>query len=351
MRKQFTILLILVFVFALAPVNFSKAADLANRLKGRILLQVESKGEAWYVNPDNLKRYYLGRPDDAFKVMRELGLGITNKNFDSFNGVAPKRLSGKILIKVEDSGKAYYVNPANLKMIFLGKPADAFKVMRETGIGISNNNLNLIARYYKNIIEELDIVLLKTTFKAGETVEGRYQMKYSGAPFQGVVLYSFAREGYDKKYHSLARGNISNIDFTDQNKTGALKLALMAFKLNANEYDAATDSFNESGAYTYTISVYDCQTVENKLNKLCKDAKASELSNISSLKTKSKTVTVEGDNITPECLGNSQCIKTCEGCREGKQVCEQAKNICLECFMDSMCKDGYGCINNKCINN
>ena len=84
MRKQFTILLILVFVFALAPVNFSKAADLANRLKGRILLQVESKGEAWYVNPDNLKRYYLGRPDDAFKVMRELGLGITNKNFDSF---------------------------------------------------------------------------------------------------------------------------------------------------------------------------------------------------------------------------------------------------------------------------
>ncbi|MEK7122773.1 MAG: hypothetical protein AAB855_02850, partial [Patescibacteria group bacterium] len=48
------------------------------RLAGSILLQVEEKGEAWYVHPVNLKRYFLGRPADAFRVMRELGLGISN---------------------------------------------------------------------------------------------------------------------------------------------------------------------------------------------------------------------------------------------------------------------------------
>ncbi|MEA2064813.1 MAG: hypothetical protein U9O66_00765 [Patescibacteria group bacterium] len=109
MKKQFTIFLILIFIFGLVPINFSNAENLSDRLKGKILLQVESNGEAWYINPDNSNRYFLGRPADAFSVMRELGLGISNKDFNSFNNVAPKRLSGKILLKVEDSGKAYYL--------------------------------------------------------------------------------------------------------------------------------------------------------------------------------------------------------------------------------------------------
>lgn len=141
MKKQFTIFLILVFVLGLIPINFSNAADLVNRLKGRILLQVESTGEAWYINPDNNLRYYLGRPADAFRIMRELGLGVSKKDFKSFNGKAPKRLSGKILLKVESAGEAYYINPLNLKMYYLGRPVDAFDVMRKLGLGITNNDI------------------------------------------------------------------------------------------------------------------------------------------------------------------------------------------------------------------
>lgn len=48
---------------------------LAESLSGRILLQVEEHGEAWYINPTDLKRYYLADGDEAYRIMRELSLG------------------------------------------------------------------------------------------------------------------------------------------------------------------------------------------------------------------------------------------------------------------------------------
>jgi len=53
---------------------------LVDKMKGKILLQVEGNGEAWYVSPVNGERYYLGRPADAFLLMRNLGLGISNQD-------------------------------------------------------------------------------------------------------------------------------------------------------------------------------------------------------------------------------------------------------------------------------
>jgi hypothetical protein len=53
---------------------------LINRLKGRILLQVESHGESWYLNPKDGKRYYMKDGDAAYQIMRFLSLGITNAN-------------------------------------------------------------------------------------------------------------------------------------------------------------------------------------------------------------------------------------------------------------------------------
>lgn len=134
----------LFLLFLLLPLNLAQAENLSLKLSGRILLQVEAKGEAWYVNPGSQKRFYLGRPADAFRVMREQGLGVSNKDFNSFKTTAPARLSGKILLKVEDLGRAYYVNPVDLKMYYLGRPADAFNVMRNLGLGITDSNLALI---------------------------------------------------------------------------------------------------------------------------------------------------------------------------------------------------------------
>lgn len=126
------------------------ATSLAARLSGRILLDVERHGEAWYVWPRDLHRYSLGLPDEALRVMRSLGLGITDANLekiptenDSFSGdtVLRARLSGLILLQVEAHGEAWYVSPTDLKRYYLGRPAEALGVMRRFGLGITSANL------------------------------------------------------------------------------------------------------------------------------------------------------------------------------------------------------------------
>lgn len=74
----FTAILIL-SVFTLLKTEPAYAYSiLAEKLSGYLLLRTEAKGEAWYVNPKNLKRYYLGRPADAFEVMKKLSTGISD---------------------------------------------------------------------------------------------------------------------------------------------------------------------------------------------------------------------------------------------------------------------------------
>jgi len=118
-------------------------SELFDRLSGSILLQVEENGEAYYVYPNDKRRYYLGRPADAFNVMRQLGLGATH-DFITGNTIFPDSVSGKILLDVEQNGEAYYIYPKDRKAYYLGRPADAFKIMRELGLGITNSDLNKI---------------------------------------------------------------------------------------------------------------------------------------------------------------------------------------------------------------
>jgi len=148
MKKLSTILLLL-FAFTLFPINLVKAEDLSSRLSGKILLQVEDKGQAWYIDPVNKERAYLGRPDDAFKIMRELGLGISESDYGKFKNGASKTLAGRILLRVQAKGEAYYVFPDNLKLYYLGRPADAFKVMREKGLGITDEDLLKVPVFQK----------------------------------------------------------------------------------------------------------------------------------------------------------------------------------------------------------
>jgi len=139
-------------------------------LKGRILLQVEDKGQAYYVDPETAQRAFLGRPSDAFKVMRELGVGISEKDYNNFLDGAPERLAGKILLRIEAKGEAYYVSPIDLKLYYLGRPADAFDVMKGQGLGITNKDLNDVPVFkrYMERVEENENAIEELSEKIGD---------------------------------------------------------------------------------------------------------------------------------------------------------------------------------------
>ena len=140
----------LLSIIIIITTTSSKASSpLGTRLSGKILLQVEDSGKAWYVSADNdNQRIYLGSPAEAHCLMKTLGLGISNNDLNRYlntnNNKFPTRLSGKILLAVEKNGEAYYINPDNLKGYYLGRPIDALKLMRELSLGITNTNLNTI---------------------------------------------------------------------------------------------------------------------------------------------------------------------------------------------------------------
>jgi hypothetical protein len=131
--------------------NSKTVADsnaLSKKMSGRILLQVEKDGRSWYVYPNDNRRYYMGRPLDAFNLMRKLSLGVKHSYITTYlKKTFPLIMSGKILLDVEDSGKAYYINPLNRKAYYLDRPKDAFRVMRELGLGITNEMIDKIPNW------------------------------------------------------------------------------------------------------------------------------------------------------------------------------------------------------------
>lgn len=135
------------------PIYSLSAKTFSEKYSGRIILQVESKGEAWYVSPVNQKRYFLGKPNDAFRIIRSLGLGISNANFSKFEKNLPEKYLGKIFLKTEDKGKAYYANPLDKKFYFLGRPTDAFNLMRKLGLGMKNGDLIKITEDKSSVTE------------------------------------------------------------------------------------------------------------------------------------------------------------------------------------------------------
>jgi len=119
---------------------------LTEKMKGRILLQIESRGEAWYVNPKDGKRYYMADGNGAYSTMRNFGIGVTNVNLDKIkaNKTLAKKNSGKILLQVESRGEAYYID-FNGNAHYLKDGAAAYEIMRSLGLGITNSNLNKIS--------------------------------------------------------------------------------------------------------------------------------------------------------------------------------------------------------------
>lgn len=122
--------------------------SLVSRLKGYILLQVEQKGEAWYVSPVDGFRYFLKDGNTAYDMMRKMGLGISNANLAKLkakDAALINKLKGRIVLQVENNGEAYYVNPKTGALSYLKNGSEAYKVMRNLSLGVKNQDLAKIA--------------------------------------------------------------------------------------------------------------------------------------------------------------------------------------------------------------
>lgn len=229
MLKKITILFSILIIFLFFN-NVLAEEDLSRKLAGKILLQVENNGEAWYVNPANFKKYYLNRPQNAFDIMRDLSIGITNKDLNKIDigllesnnndkdndgldddleyalGTNPQKADsdddgfsdrqeiennynplgegsiniiesftekhlGKIFLQTENAGQAWYINPSDKKRYFLNRPADAFNIMKELGLGITNENINKITTGSIKNSKETKETTEKTTEKYGVIYE------------------------------------------------------------------------------------------------------------------------------------------------------------------------------------
>lgn len=136
---------------------------LIKRLAGRILLQTERFGQAWYLDVVSLKRYYLADGQSAYGALRKFGLGIKNSDLNKIpvaldsalpnnyststmpvSSTLVNRLKGRIVIQVENHGEAWYINPTNGHRYYLANGEAAYQIMRYLSLGISDINIHKI---------------------------------------------------------------------------------------------------------------------------------------------------------------------------------------------------------------
>ena len=148
MLKRIFFINILILLLGIGGSAQASDVPFNEKLKGYILLQVESVGEAWYVNPVDVKRYYMRDGEAAYNIMRYFGLGasnndierILNNDFDVIN-----RLKGRIVLQIEEHGEAYYIHPKDGSVHYLRNGEVAYELMRSLSLGITNYDIARIS--------------------------------------------------------------------------------------------------------------------------------------------------------------------------------------------------------------
>lgn len=88
----------------LGPGRLKIDLNFTKKLAGRILLQVESKGQAWYINPTDNLRYYIEDFSDLLTIVSLTGKGISSKNLSLITDIRDVDLKAEKNIKI-DVGK------------------------------------------------------------------------------------------------------------------------------------------------------------------------------------------------------------------------------------------------------
>lgn len=129
----------------LPKINIGVDKKLSEKLKGKLLLDVENKGKIFYINPKDLKKYEVTFAN-ALPLFQKLSLGISNQNLDqistSKSTTLGKQLAGKLLLQVEDKGRIWYIDSNGKKHEVTW--ANLMNLFKSLSLGINTENLNKI---------------------------------------------------------------------------------------------------------------------------------------------------------------------------------------------------------------
>ncbi len=178
--KKIILLLTLILGIILINSNVNAANNITERLKGRLLLQVEQGGAIWYVNPLDSKKYQVTFAN-ALSLFENFALGITNADlikipanlesikpdldsdgdgykdrteleyyyspyipgdnkgkFTTDNNLA-HRLKGRLLLQVEQRGAIWYVDHTGIRHSV--RWDNLMDLFRGLALGITNSDL------------------------------------------------------------------------------------------------------------------------------------------------------------------------------------------------------------------
>ncbi|MBL7057931.1 hypothetical protein ISS03_01205 [Patescibacteria group bacterium] len=127
---------------------------LTERLFGKMLLDVEGNGEVYYLDPVTGGKEYLADGSAAQKLLERRALGINEQNFANLiigtekeeesvckTSKLSNRLKGRIVLRVEKNGEAYWINPNNCKAYYAGTHEASYELMKKMSLGVKKNDL------------------------------------------------------------------------------------------------------------------------------------------------------------------------------------------------------------------
>jgi D-alanyl-D-alanine carboxypeptidase len=172
--------LIIFFTFLFGHLTASAQSPQKSYL-GKILIQTESYGRAWYVYPKDGRRYYLKDANFAFETVSRLAHGIRHDDLVkipiSYGEKGEKkmieRFSGYFLIDVDHRGELFYIDPNSRVRISVSNNLMLLTIMQKLGIPVYNVALRKIPMNETQIVADYTFPGVAYAMNNAQVVKGK----------------------------------------------------------------------------------------------------------------------------------------------------------------------------------
>ncbi|MEI6836077.1 MAG: phosphodiester glycosidase family protein [Candidatus Falkowbacteria bacterium] len=129
-------LMLLILTLLMTSRSVLAATSTAKIFSGQVIYTADKSQELWLVNLKNFKRSLVNDYKETLNLFKSKFVGISELNFKKIIGVdsklknnedLAKKLAGKIILRTEKKGEAWYINPIDLKKYDLSTSSAFFK--------------------------------------------------------------------------------------------------------------------------------------------------------------------------------------------------------------------------------